>query len=446
MHTCSNKLLTHQIICYICAPVNKNMEILIRSARIVDTGSPFNNQVKDILISNGKIKKIGSRLQNKSKAKEIKEDNLHVSIGWLDLNTFLGDPGYEQKESIESGCKAAAAGGFTHICCMPNTLPVIQTKAQIEYVLQKSANQIVSVHPLGAVTHNTEGHDLADMYDLHHAGAVAFSDGPKPIPSAGVLERALLYVKAFGGLIIVHPEDKSVSKNGVMHEGLVSTQLGLPGAPALAEEIAVNRDLFVLEYTGSKLHLLDISLKRSVDLIRAAKKKKQQISASVNAYSLMLDHTAVGDFNTLYKLNPHLRLKEDIAALVKGIQDGTIDVINSAHQPQDEDCKKLEFDKADFGMIGLETCYAVANSALKDSVSVEKMTELLAQNPRKILGMQIPVIQEGAIADLTLFNPGKKWVFSAADIHSKSKNTPFVGTEFTGKVSGIIHKGQLHLN
>ena len=422
------------------------MEILIRSARIVDTGSPFNNQVKDILISNGKIKKIGSRLQNTTKAKEINEDNLHVSIGWLDLNTFLADPGFEQKETIETGCRAAAAGGFTHICCMPNTQPVIQTKAQVEYVLGKSANQLVTVHPLGAVTHNTDGHDLADMYDLHHAGAIAFSDGPKPLPTAGVVERALLYVKAFDGLIMVHPEDKSVSKNGAMHEGLVSTQLGLPGAPALAEEIAVNRDLFVLEYTGSKLHLLDISLKRSVDLIRAAKKKKLNITASVNAYNLLLDQTAVADYNTQCKVNPHLRAKEDIAALVKGINDGTIDAISSAHHPHEEDCKKLEFDKADFGMIGLETCYGVVNTALKGSVTTETIVQLLAQNPRKILGLELISIKEGEAADLTLFNPEKKKIFTEKDIRSRSKNTPFIGTEFTGTVTGVINKGKLHLN
>ena len=422
------------------------MEILIRSARIVDTGSPFNNQVKDILISNGKIKKIGSRLLNTTKAKEIKEENLHVSIGWLDLNIFLADPGFEQKETIETGCRAAAAGGFTHICCMPNTQPVIQTKAQVEYVLGKSANQMVTVHPLGAVTHNTDGHDLADMYDLHQAGAIAFSDGPKPLPTAGVVERALLYVKAFDGLIMVHPEDKSVSKNGAMHEGLVSTQLGLPGAPALAEEIAVNRDLFVLEYTGSKLHLLDISLKRSVDLIRAAKKKKLNVTASVNAYNLLLDQTAVADYNTQCKVNPHLRAKEDIAALVKGINDGTIDAISSAHHPHEEDCKKLEFDKADFGMIGLETCYGVVNTALKGSVTTETIVQLLAQNPRKILGLQVSSIKEGEAADLTLFNPEKKKVFSEQDIQSRSKNTPFVGTEFTGAVTGVINKGKLHLN
>ncbi|MDB5282649.1 MAG: pyrC, partial [Bacteroidota bacterium] len=430
---------------YICAPVNRNMEILIRSARIVDTGSPFNNQVKDILISNGRIKKIGAKIQNTSKAKEIKADNLHVSIGWFDLNTFLADPGYEQKETIESGCKAAAAGGFTHICCMPNTSPVIQTKSQVEYVLGKSLNQIVQVHPIGAITHNAEGKDLADVYDMYNAGAVAFSDGLKPSASAGMVERALLYVKAFNGLIMNHPEDKSISKNGAMHEGVLSTKLGLPGAPALAEEIAVNRDLFVLEYTESKLHFLDISLKRSVEMIKVAKRKGLNITASVNAYSLVLDENAVGDYNTSSKLNPHLRTKADIAALIKGIEEGTIDTVTSAHQPQDEECKKLEFDKADFGMIGLETCFAAANTALNGKVSTAKVVELFASNPRKVLGMEVPSIAEGNEADLTLFDPAKKWTFAESDIRSKSKNTPFVGTAFIGKAVGVINKGKLQL-
>lgn len=324
------------------------MEIIIRSARILDTGSPFHNQVKDILISNGKIKKIGSKLQNMSKAKEVKADNLHVSLGWFDLNTFLADPGYEQKETIETGCAAAAFGGFTHICCMPNTQPVTQTKAQIEYVLRKSADEIVSVHPLGAVSENTDGKDLAEMYDMYSAGAIAFSDGMKASANAGMVERALLYVKAFDGLIMNHPEEKSVSKNGAMNEGVTSTRLGLPGAPALAEEISVSRDLYILEYTGSKLHLLDISLKRNVELIRNAKKKGLKISSSVNAYNLLLDETAVAGYNTNCKVNPHLRSKEDIAALIKGVADGTIDTITSAHHPHDEEGKKLEFDKADF--------------------------------------------------------------------------------------------------
>ncbi len=421
------------------------MEIIIRSARIVDTGSAFHNQVKDILISNGKIKKIGSKLQNTSKAKEVKADNLHVSLGWFDLNTYLADPGYEQKETIETGCAAAAFGGFTHICCMPNTQPVTQTKSQIEYVLRKSANEIVSVHPLGAVSENTEGYNLAEMYDMHGAGAVAFSDGIKPSANAGMIERALLYVKAFDGLIMNHAEEKSISKNGSMNEGATSTKLGLPGAPALAEEIAVNRDLYILEYTESKLHLLDVSLRRSVELIRAAKKKGLKISSSVNAYNLMLDETAVGNYKTNFKVNPHLRSKEDIAALIKGIADGTIDTITSAHQPHDEECKNLEFDKADFGMIGLETSFAVSNTSLKDKVELSKIIETISNNPRRIIGLENK-IEEGAEADLTLFNPELKWIFASSNIKSKSKNTPFVGTSFIGKALGVINKGKLQLN
>lgn len=420
------------------------MEILIRSARIIDTGSPFHNQVKDILVVDGQIKKIGSKIQNINKATEVKANNLHISLGWVDLNTYLADPGFEHKETIESGCRAAAFGGFTHICCMPNTNPILQTKSQIEYVLRKSADEVVSVHPIGAVSLNLEGKDLADMYDMHNAGAVAFSDGLKPSTSAGMVERSLLYAKAFDGLVMNHPEEKSISKNGAMHEGVTSTRMGLPGAPALAEEIAVSRDIYILEYTKSKLHFLDISLKRSVDMIKQAKKKGLNLTASVNAYNLMLDDSAVGDYDTNHKVNPHLRAKEDINALVKGIVDGTIDTITSAHQPQDEECKKLEFDKADFGMIGLETCFAITNTVLNDKTELETIISLLANNPRRVLGMDA-AIREGAEADFTLFDPKKQWKFSAADIQSQSKNTPFVGTEFTGKALGIINKGKLHL-
>ena len=420
------------------------MEIIIRAARIIDTGSPFHNQVKDILVVDGHIKKIGAKITNTNKAKEIKADNLHVSLGWVDLNTYLADPGYEHKETIESGCRAAAFGGFTHICCMPNTSPVLQTKSQIQYVLRKQADEVVSVHPIGAVTENLAGKDLAEMYDMHQAGAIAFSDGLKPSTSAGMVERSLLYAKSFDGLVMNHPEEKSLSKNGAMHEGVTSTKMGLPGAPALAEEVAVNRDIYILEYTKGKLHLLDISLKRSVEMIKQGKKKGLNLTASVNAYNLMLDESAVGDYNTNNKVNPHLRAKEDINALIKSIADGTIDTVTSAHQPQDEECKKLEFDKADFGMIGLETCYAITNTVLADKVELETIVALLANNPRRVLGLDA-AIREGAEADLTLFNPTQKWKFTEADIKSQSKNTPFVGAEFTGKALGIINKGKLHL-
>jgi dihydroorotase len=422
------------------------MDIIIRSARVIHPGSKYHNKVVDILISNGKIKKIAAKITDAPRAKELTAKNLHVSLGWVDMNANFYDPGYEQKETVESGCAAAAAGGFTHVCVMPVTAPVTQNKAQIDYLLNKSAGNIVSVHPVGALTHDLAGHDLADMYDMHTAGAVAFSDGLRASPSAGMIERALLYVRAFDGLVMVHPEDKSISKNGMMNEGIISTRLGLPGAPALAEEIAVSRDLYLLEYTQSKLHLLDVSVRGAVALIRAAKKKKIKLSASVNAYNLLLDESAVGQYDSLAKLNPHLRTKDDINALVRGIEDGTIDTITSQHNPQEEDCKRLEFDKADYGMIGLETSYAVSNTALAGKVDASKMVELLSLNARRILGLPLTGIAEGEDADLTIFDPDMKWTFSEKDIRSRSKNTPFVGRDLTGKALGIIHKDKISLS
>jgi dihydroorotase len=422
------------------------MEIIIRSARVIHPGSKHHNKVVDILISNGKVKKIAAKIADAPRAKEVSSKNLHVSLGWVDMNVNFYDPGYEQKETVESGCRAAAAGGFTHVCIMPVTAPVTQNKAQIDYLLNKSADNIVSVHPIGALTHDLAGHDLADMYDMYSAGAVAFSDGLRASPSAGMIERALLYVRAFDGLVMVHPEDKSISKNGMMNEGAVSTRLGLAGAPALAEEIAVSRDLYLLDYTQSRLHLLDISVHGAVALIRNARKKKLNLSASVNSYNLLLDESAVGQFDTNYKLDPHLRSPDDITALIKGIQDGTIDTITSQHNPQDEECKRLEFDKADYGMIGLETSYAVSNTAMAGKVDATKMVELFSLNARKILGLPVPDIAEGEDADLTLFDPDVKWTFTEKDIRSRSKNTPFVGRELTGKALGIIHKDKISLS
>lgn len=421
------------------------MDIILRAARVIHPGSPYHSKVVDILISNGKIKKIAAKIADAGRAKEVKSPNLHVSLGWVDMNVNLYDPGYEHKETVESGCRAAAAGGFTHICVMPGSQPITQSKAQVDYLINKSKDNIVSVHPVGALTHDLQGKDLADMYDMHRAGAVAFSDGLKPSPSAGMTERALLYVKAFGGLVMNHPEDKSISKNGMMNEGVTSTRLGLPGAPAIAEEIAVNRDIYLLDYTGSRLHLLDISVAGSVALIRAAKKKNTALTASVNAYNLLLDETAVGQYDTNCKVNPHLRSKADIAALIKGITDGTIDTITSQHNPQDEECKKLEFDKADYGMIGMETAYAAANTALKDKADSTKLVELFSLNARRILGLPVAGFAEGAEADLTLFNPDQQWTFTEKDVRSQSRNTPFIGAVFTGRVVGIIHKDKMTL-
>ena len=422
------------------------MDILIRAARVIHPGSPYHTRILDILIANGKIKKIAPKISEAPKAKEIRVSGLHVSLGWVDMNANFYDPGYEQKETIESGCMSAAAGGYTHVCVMPVSEPIAQTRSQIEYILHKSNENIVSIHPVGALTRDLAGRDLADMYDMYKGGAIAFSDGLRPSPSAGMTERALLYVKAFDGLVMNHPEDKSISKNGVMHEGITSTRLGLPGSPALAEEIAVSRDIYLLGYTESRLHLLDVSVRQSVALIRAAKKKDLSLTSSVNAYNLLLDDTAVAQYDTNCKLNPHLRSKTDIAALIKGIEDGSIDTITSQHNPQDEECKKLEFDKADYGMIGLETTYAVANTALAGKIDTTKMVELMSINARQILRLPKADIAEGAEADLTLFVPDMKWTFTKEDIRSRSHNTPFIGTEFTGRAIGIIHKEGIYLS
>lgn len=420
--------------------------ILLRSVKIVFPGSTFNGKTVDILIENGKVKSIGTKLDNKRKAKEINLKGLHLSPGFVELNSYIGEPGMEQKETVESACNAAATGGFTHFCVMPNLLPPTNTKSQVEFLIQKSAPFAANLLPVGAVTQNTDGKDLADIYDMHQSGAVAFSDGSKSLPNAGILERALLYTSPISSVVMQHAEDKSITKNGVMHEGVVSTKLGLPGMPAVAEEITVARDLSVLEYTGGKLHFNDISLKKSVNLIQAAKKKKLNVTASCNAYNLILTDEAVGDYDTNAKVNPPLRSKADIQALIAALKDGTLDCITAQHHPQDEESTKLEFDKADFGMIGFETFFGICNTVLGEALGLEKLIELIAVNPRKVLSLSIPELKEGANADFTLFIPSQKWIFSEKDIVSKSKKTPFIGYEFKGKVLGIINGDKTFLN
>ncbi len=413
--------------------------ILLRSVKVVFPASSYNGKTVDILIENGKVKSIAAKLDNKKKVPEINVKGIHLAPGFVELNSYIGEPGLEQKETVSSACKAAASGGLTHFCVMPNLLPATTTKSQIEFLIQKSASFPAHLLPVGAATLNTDGKDLADIYDMHQSGAVAFSDGYKPIANAGMLERALLYTKPIGGVVMQHPEDKSISKNGVMNEGVVSTKLGLPGLPAIAEEISVARDLTVLEYTGGKLHFNDISLKQSVSLIQSAKKKKLNVTAACNAYNLLLTEDAVNDYDTNAKVNPPLRTKQDVKALINALKDGSLDCITAQHHPQDEECKKLEFDKADFGMIGFETFFAICNTVLNSELGLEKIVELIAVNPRKVLSLPLPELKEGAAADFALFLPNHKWTFAESDIVSKSKNTPFVGREFTGKVLGIIN-------
>lgn len=412
--------------------------LLIRSAKVVFPHSEFNGKTVDIFIENGRVKRIGTKLRNVENAKEIIGKNLHISAGFVDLHAYIGEPGLEQKETVQSACKAAEKGGITKFCVLPNEKNPATTQSIIEFLIKKSASHKSQILPVGTVTLNAAGKDLAELYDMHSVGAVAFSDGLHTLPNAGILERALRYTSAFNGLVMQHAEDRSMSKNGVVHESIVSTQQGMAGLPAVAEEIAVARDLAVLEYAKGKLHLLDISLKKSVELIKTAKKKGLPVTASVNAYNLLLTHEATRNYDTNTKVNPPLREQQDIVALIKGVEDGTIDSITSQHNPQDEECKKLEFDKADFGIIGFETLFAIANSVLTPKLGIEKVIGLLAEKPRQILGLPLPEFKENAVAEFTIFDPTEEWIFTEKDIASKSKNTPFIGTKFTGKVIGVV--------
>ncbi|MBL4670292.1 MAG: dihydroorotase [Flavobacteriales bacterium] len=419
------------------------MNALIKSAKIVDSNSKFNGKTVDILIEKGIINKIGKDLKNPKKVEEISFKGLHVSTGWFDMRANFCDPGHEYKEDLNSGLKAAAKGGFTGVMVMPDTTPANSTKSGIEYIINKTKGNIVNALPAGSLSHNCEGKEIAEMYDMHSAGAIAFTDNKKSISKSSLLNRALLYSQSFNGLIIDFPNDKELSNGGQMNEGVVSTQLGLKGIPALAEELMVNRDIYLAEYCNSRIHLSNISTKKSVTLIREAKKKGLRITADVNSYHLLLDETELLNFDNNCKVTPPLRTKEDIKALIAGVKDGTIDVICSDHTPEDIENKQCEFDHAAFGMINLQTSFAAANTNGK--IVLEDLITKITSAPREILGLNVLEIKEGEQANITLFNPTEKWSLKKEAIVSKAKNTPLIGRELTGRVYGVINNNQMIL-
>ncbi|MEO6882645.1 MAG: dihydroorotase [Bacteroidia bacterium] len=421
------------------------MKTLLRNAKIVDSESDYNGKTKDILIEGGKIISIGTAIKADKNMQVVEAENLHVSIGWFDMQANFCDPGFEYKESITSGAKAAENGGFTGVSVMSSTNPPLHSKSQVEYIKNKAKGLAVDVHPIGTVSHKLEGKQLSEMYDMHLSGAVAFSDDKHAIEDAGLLLRALLYAKNFNGLILTHCCDDSIAADGQMNEGAVGTSLGLKGIPALAEELMIVRNIHLAEYAETKIHISSVSTEKSVELIRAAKAKGLKITASVNAHHLFLNDSSLSDFDTNYKVNPPLRIQKDIDALKKGLSDGTIDVIVSDHVPENKENKKTEFDHAAFGMIGLETAFAIANTS-KGNMKLEKLIHKISIAPRKILNLEIPSIKEGAKANLTLFNPDLSWTFTEKNIFSKSKNTPFIGTKLKGKAIGIFNNNLLVLN
>jgi dihydroorotase len=327
---------------------------------------------------------------------------------------------------------------------VPNTQPAVHTKPQVTYVLSQTAHGPVQVLPIGAATKNAEGTSLSEMYEMQEAGAVAFSDGFKPIQSPGLLLKALQYVKAFDGTIIQVPDDQSISAHGLMHEGIYSTQLGMPGKPALAEELIIQRDLELAEYTGSRIHFTGVSTARSIELIARAKARGIQVTCSATPYHLSFTDADLVHYNTYLKVNPPLRSAEDVAALKEAVLNGTVDCFATHHQPQDWDAKQLEFEYAKNGMIGLETCFGVLRRQIPQ-LPLEQLVNLLSIQPRRIFKLPQPEIKEGAVANLTIFEPDADYTFSAADIASRSKNSAYIGEQLKGRVLGIVNGNKAQL-
>lgn len=413
---------------------------------LLDARSPFHQKRVHITVKEGIITAI--EVADNPLVTDLPAYDMQgqcVSVGWIDMRAFLPEPGLEYKETLDNGAKVAQKGGFTDVVLLPNTLPTRQTKQDVGFLKQHPAQAIVAMHPIAAVTLDTKGQDLTDMIDLHHAGAVAFSDGILPIAHTGILLKTLQYLQPFEGLLIQRPDDKLLTQHGVMHEGVQSTLLGLKGMPPLAETLMIQRDLQLLEYAGGKLHFSLISCKESVELIRKAKKNGLAVSCDVAVHQLYFEDTVMQGFDSFYKVNPPFRSKEHIDALWEGLADGTIDVIVSDHTPQDEESKNLELDMAEFGVIAWETFFPAlytANNQRTTKMSLEALLEKFTINPRKILKLDLPTIAVGEEACFTFFDTTSEVLPTSKNTLSTSKNSPFWDLALQGRATGICRAGK----
>jgi dihydroorotase len=418
------------------------MSILLKKATIIDATSPYHNQKKDILISDGKLKKIANSIPNKDTYKVIELENLHVSCGWFDTSVSLGEPGFEERETIKHGLQVAAKSGFTSIAVNSNTNPVIDSKSDVEFLISKAFNSATKLYPIAALTKDSNGLEISEMYDMQQSGAIAFGDYNKPIENDNLMKIALLYAQNFDGLVLSFPKNSAIAGDGIANEGINSTKLGLKGNPALAEHIQISRDLFLLEYTGGKLHIPTISTIKSINLIKEAKKKGLKVTCSVAAHHLVLTDDELQAFDSNFKTNPPLRTRDDIKALQKAVETGVIDIITSDHNPIDIEHKKVEFSEAKDGVIGLESAFGAVNSVL----DLADFIDCFTTKPKAIFGIENHSIKEGNFADITLFNPDSEVIFSIKDILSTSKNSAFINKKLKGKVYGVFANNQLIIN
>lgn len=415
------------------------MEYLIKNAIIVDAESEYHLKKRDLLINNGTITNIAPTIKISDKTKVVELDNLHVSRGWFDSSVSFGEPGFEERETIANGLKTAAQSGFTDIILNTNTNPVPDNKGAIRFIKSNGDKASVSMHPAGTFTQGGKGEDLAELFDMCQEGAISFYDYKKPIKNPNLLKIGLQYTQRFNGIVQSFPLDSNISPKGIVNEHINSTKLGLKGVPTFSETLQISRDLFLLEYTGGRLHIPTISAAKSVEIIREAKKNGLNVTCSVAAHNLYLTDDELHSFDTSFKLSPPLRTGEDTKELLKGLKDGTIDMVTSDHNPIDIENKNMEFDNAAYGSIGLESCFGTLMSQTDLETAIKSLTK------QALFNIETSGILKGAPASLTLFNPGLDWTFKENDILSTSKNAAMLGKKLQGRAYGIFNNKKLAL-
>jgi dihydroorotase len=415
------------------------MKLLFKNVTITDKGGPHHGKTTDILVENGVLSKVGDALKAEG-AEVVDAKGWHVAVGFMDLCASFCDPGLEHKETLETGAQAALQGGYTHVLVMPSTQPVVSGKTQVEYIVNRGKSLPVNIMVCGSLSSKMDGENLSEMYDMQQAGAVAFYDHNHYV-RAGLMSRALLYAKNFGGRIFSLPFDASLAPGGLMHEGVAATTMGLKGIPEISEEIVVMRDLALAEYNNAPVHFAAISSPRSLELIREARKKNIQVTAQIPAYQFSFTDEDLTGFDTHLKVIPPFRTATVHEQLVEGLKDNTITALASFHHPEDPESKTVEFDHAENGMIGLETAFASAWTALQGKVDLDVLVEKFTNGPRRVLGFPEVHISEGIGADLTFFDPQSEFTFTTKHIASRSKNSPFIGKTLKGQIKGVVTKG-----